>query len=219
MRRWIVVVFGVVAVAGLVPAVWPQGPRRAVAPVRLDAAAVASAWAALDGLVVADRVGVGDDRGLLGDGWSVDADGCTTRQVGLLVERVAGEAAGCVVVDGVWLNWCDGRLLADVAVVAVDALVPSAHPWEAGARPWRAPRRVALADDVTTAATLTAVSAVQNQAEGAAPPDAWQPADAAARCRYAVESVTVKSTRLTVSATEREVSLLERRRVEWGVAP
>ena len=114
------------------------------------------------------------------------------------------DAAGRVALDGVWLNWYDGRPLADAAPVDVDDLAPLAHPGQAGAWTWPAPRRVAFTDEVTTTATLPAVSVVQNQVNGATPVDAWQPADEASRCRHSAEWVTVKGARLTVSATGRE---------------
>jgi hypothetical protein len=89
--------------------------------------------------------------------------------------------------------------------VEVDHLVPLAHAWAAGAWAWPARRRTAFADDVSIPATLTAVSAVSNQAKGAAPPDVWQPPNRDTRCRYAVDWITVKSSwELTVTRPERD---------------
>jgi hypothetical protein len=184
-------------------------------PLPVDAEAVNTARRALHGLTVAGRVRGGYRRELFDDGGPGHGGGCTTRELVLLVERVVGAAVGCGVVDGAWVDWYSegAPLIEDPSEVEVDHLVPLAHAWAAGAWAWPARRRTAFANDVSTPATLTAVSAVANQAKGAAAPEVWQPANRNARCRYAVDWITVKSTwDLTVTRRERETlaSMLDR---------
>lgn len=176
------------------------------------ATATVDARAALATLTVAERHRDGYDRDLFGPGW-VTIAGCTTRQHVLMDEAVDGfiNTTTCQVLDGAWVDWySDGApTITDPGGIDIDHLVPLRHAWQAGAWAWTPERRIAFANDLDDPATLTAVSASQNRAKADAPPDAWQPPNHGARCRYAADWIDVKTTwQLTVTTTE--IDALER---------
>lgn len=79
----------------------------------------------------------------------------------------------------------------------------SGTPGNRASGPGRGPP-CALRTDVAHRETLTAVSARLNEHKSESPPDAWQPSNRAAHCRYARDWIAVKTTwQLTVTRTER----------------
>jgi len=148
-----------------------------------------------------------------GDGWAT-LEGCTVRQWVLAEEMVTGEVEGCWIEDGRWRDWYGpGRSLIAAGAVQLDHVVPLAQAWQAGAHRWPARRRRALDNDLSSPLTLTAVSAVVNEAKGASPPDVWLPPDRRSHCRYAITWIAIKH-RWELSITDAEprafAGLLER---------
>ena len=189
-------------------------PSATQRPAAIDAAEhatydVGEARAALAALVIADRHLGGYARDLFGDGWTVTG-GCTTRQHVLADEAVAGVIDGCDVHGGAWIDWYspEAPTLTDANTLDVDHLVPLAHAWQSGAWAWSPQQRLAFANDLTNATTLTVVSAGQNRAKADAPPDAWQPPDHGARCTYAKDWIATK-TAWALTATTAEIAALE----------
>ena len=131
------------------------------------------------------------DQGGWGD---ADGDGCNTREEVLIAEalRLRGVTASCGPVDGAWLSWFDGRMLADARDVEIDHLVPLAEAHRSGAARWAADGKHAFADDLSSPHSLTAVSAESNRDKSDSDPAAWRPPDPAAWCRYARNWIAVK---------------------------
>jgi len=175
----------------------PAGP--------VDVLEVAEARQRLEVLDVDVRHRGGYDRSLFGESW-VTVEGCSVRELVLAAESVSGtfDPATCVVERGGWSDWYSesSPIISDASSIDIDHMVPLAHAWQAGAYQWDSERRHAFANDYHNAASLTAVSAVQNRTKSASPPDVWQPT-VAARCRYGIDWIATKTVwSLTVTTAE-----------------
>ncbi|TNC59263.1 GmrSD restriction endonuclease domain-containing protein [Rubellimicrobium roseum] len=139
--------------------------------------------------------------------WRNDYSDCQDARQEVLVaesiEQVRLSANGCRVETGLWRDAYTGETTRDPTRLDVDHMVPLAEAYRSGGRDWSTERRAAFANDTEDSRTLIAVSASANRAKGDQGPEDWLPPEAAYRCRYVANWVTVK-VRWSLSMDERE---------------
>ncbi len=142
--------------------------------------------------------------------WSVQDDGCDTRERVLLDEAIGAVQVdiGCTIVAGDWRSPYDGVEIDDTTEVHVDHLVALHEAWQSGAAAWDEASREAFANDLGYPGSLVAVSAASNQSKGDRDPGEWRPPRAQAWCRFATDWVAVKY-RWGLSADRAEIDALD----------
>ncbi|GAA2626438.1 HNH endonuclease family protein [Actinomadura fulvescens] len=176
----------------------PSAPAAASAPA--GAAAIAAAAPppllveAITQLPVSQENRAGYKRTSFRHWIDADRDGCHTRHEVLLAEAIQApdQGARCALSGAVWWSYYDDITITEPAQLDVDHLVPLAEAWDSGASAWDAARRQAYANDLDDARHLVAVTARSNRQKADQDPATWLPPHPAARCRYAIEWVSVK---------------------------
>jgi hypothetical protein len=150
----------------------------------------------------------GYERDDFGDGWTVDGDGCDTRQRVLAEESkapITRGSDGCSVVEGRWLSLYDGDVFRDPDDLQIDHMVPLAEAWDSGADEWTAERRERYANDMRRTGALLAVSSEMNQSKSDRDPAEWMPPNRGVWCRYVNAWIVQKAGwHLTVDAAEHD---------------
>ncbi len=144
----------------------------------------------LNALPVAAENNVGYDRSLFRH-W-ITTDGCSTRELVLIRQAVAGEREDCVVVGGRWYSRYDGKSTTMASGFDIDHMVPLAEAWGSGAAVWTPQRRQDFANDLAYRPALIAVTASSNRSKGDRDPAEWLPPSTSYWCKYLRQWVGVK---------------------------
>ncbi len=124
--------------------------------------------------------------------WITQADGCSTREVVLILEAVGGTRQGCAVVGATWVSMYDAAQTGAPGSFDIDHVVPLKEAWLSGADSWTPERRQAFANDLGYADSLIAVSASSNRSKSDKDPARWMPPNPAVHCTYIAAWVAVK---------------------------
>jgi hypothetical protein len=129
------------------------------------------------------------DRDLFDHWIDADSNGCNTRCEVLAAERRT-DLPGLP--GGGWLSAYDGYSTNDASEFDIDHMVPLAEAWRSGANMWPAERRRDFANDLSSPASLIAVTAATNRSKGDRDPAIWQPPNQSAWCSYVSDWATTK---------------------------
>jgi hypothetical protein len=141
--------------------------------------------------------------------WSMQADGCDTRDA-VLIEEAIGNVqrdVGCTIVAGDWVSPYDGVEVDDPANLQIDHVVALHEAWQSGAAEWDEARREAFANDLGYPGALVAVTGDVNQSKSDRDPAEWRPPRRDAWCQFATDWINVK-VRWELTADESEVRSL-----------
>ena len=121
-------------------------------------------------------------------GWR-DADGdCQNTRHEVLVEEsrvpVTLSPDGCRVIAGKWLDPYSGEIFTDPGKLDIDHLVPLKEAHISGGSTWSTEKKRRYANDLSSPATLLAVSKSENLKKGARDPARWTPPNHPYRCEY-----------------------------------
>ncbi len=150
------------------------------------------------------------NRDLHFGGWTDEDADCQDTRAEVLVRdsdgAIVGDAGGCRIRQGSWMDPYGGELLTLAGDVDIDHFVPLKNAYESGAWRWSYPRRAAYANYLNDPGHLLAVKDRLNQSKGDRGPDRWLPPSPSYLCTYVQEWVRLKNKwRLVVSAGERQV--------------
>ena len=118
-----------------------------------------------------------------------DADGdCQNTRHEVLAEEslipIALSPTGCEVTAGRWLDPYSGKIFTDPGELHIDHLVPLKEAHISGGSTWSTEKKRRYANDLSSPATLIAVSSTENRLKGARGPARWLPSNHAYRCEY-----------------------------------
>ena len=118
-----------------------------------------------------------------------DADGdCKDTRNEVLEEEsqipVTFSPDGCRVVAGRWLDPYSGKIFTDPGDIHIDHLVPLKEAHISGGSAWSTEKKRRYANDLSSPATLIAVSSRENSSKGAKDPARWLPSNCAYHCEY-----------------------------------
>ena len=121
-------------------------------------------------------------------GWR-DADGdCQNTRHEVLAEEslipVTLSPDGCKVIAGQWLDPYSGKIFTVPRELDIDHLVPLKEAHISGGSDWNTEKKRRYANDLSSPATLLAVSRSENLLKGAKDPSKWLPPNHAYRCEY-----------------------------------
>lgn len=121
-------------------------------------------------------------------GWR-DADGdCQNTRHEVLAEEsrvpVTLSPDGCRVIAGKWLDPYSGEIFTDPGKLDIDHLVPLKEAHISGGSTWSTEKKRRYANDLSSPATLLAVSRSENRKKGARDPARWSPSSHPYRCEY-----------------------------------
>ena len=109
----------------------------------------------------------------------------------------------CRVKAGSWTDPWSGSSSTTANDFDIDHTVPLANAWRSGAWKWTQNRRVAYANDIADLDHLVPITKSSNRSKGDKGPEAWQPANTTARCRYAITWTRIKA-KWDLTATQDE---------------
>ena len=118
-----------------------------------------------------------------------DADGdCQDTRHEVLAEEslipVTLSADGCRVIAGQWFDPYSGKAFTDPRELDIDHLVPLKEAHISGGSNWSTEKKRRYANDLSSPATLIAVSSRENRSKGARDPVMWLPSNHAYHCEY-----------------------------------
>jgi len=133
------------------------------------------------------------------NGWGrwADADGdCQdTRQEVLAVEStvpVVWDERGCRVLSGAWTCPYTGETYTDAGLLDIDHVVALREAHYSGGHSWPEDQKNLYFNSLDNPAHLRAVSRSANRSKGSRQPHEWLPTNAAFRCQYLRDWITVK---------------------------
>lgn len=91
---------------------------------------------------------------------------------------------GCEVSDGRWLDPYSGKIFTDPQELDIDHLVPLKEAHISGGSTWSTEKKRRYANDLSSPATLIAVSRSENRSKAARDPAKWLPPNQAYHCEY-----------------------------------
>jgi hypothetical protein len=190
----------------------PSAPRRDSWQVRFHLPTRAQAENQLAALTVAPEGSMnGFTRaqfGLTTRDWTVDEEGCTTRQVVLQLDAVTPptlDPESCKLVAGSWFSPYDLEFLRSSSQVAIDHVVALGEAWRSGASTWTLQERVDFANDIDSPQLLS-VSQSVNSSKQDSDPASWVPPWQGFDCDYARMWINVKFIyHLSLQQEERDV--------------
>jgi uncharacterized protein DUF1524 len=175
----------------------PVPPRPAWTKVRFNLPSPAESMDQLDALTVAPEGSIApyqrDEFEEQGRDWTVNEEGCTTRQVVLRLDALLPVRVdrNCEPIAGIWFSPYDIQVLQSTSRVDIDHMVPLKEAWLSGAEQWSHQRRVAFANDIERP-QLLAVSMSENRSKGESDPSRWVPQWVGFDCDYARMWIRVK---------------------------
>ncbi len=121
--------------------------------------------------------------------WWRDADkDCQNTRHEVLAEEslvpVTLSPDGCRVIAGKWLDPYSGKIFTDPRELDIDHLVPLKEAHISGGSTWSTEKKRRYANDLSSPATLLAVSSSENRKKGALDPARWPPPNHPYRCEY-----------------------------------
>jgi hypothetical protein len=130
-------------------------------------------------------------------GWP-DTDGdCQNNKNEVLIAEARGNlelrSDSCAPTTARWIDPLDGTTHTHANTLTVSHLVPLAEAHRAGAWEWDAETRRAFGADLTSPATLAAISTPMHLGKGDRRPDQWRPPLQRAWCGYAIDWISVKT--------------------------
>lgn len=158
--------------------------------------AATTALQLLGRITVARERPAGYNRALFKHWIDADRDSCNTREEVLISESLSPpqvDAFGCKVIAGDWFSPYDGVSHSDPAELDIDHVVALKEAWDSGAHAWSASRRQSFANDLTSRATLIAVTAGVNRSKSDKDPSNWMPPRKEYWCTYLADWVAIKS--------------------------
>lgn len=147
-------------------------------------------------ITVARERPAGYSRALFKHWIDADRDSCNTREEVLISESVTPaqvDPYGCKVIAGDWFSPYDGVTHTDPSDLDIDHVVALKEAWDSGAFSWSASRRQSYANDLTSRASLIAVTAGVNRSKGDKDPTNWMPPRKEYWCTYLTDWVAIKS--------------------------
>lgn len=118
-----------------------------------------------------------------------DSDGdCQNTRHEVLAEEslvpVTLSPDGCRVIAGKWFDPYSGKIFTDPRELDIDHLVPLKEAHISGGSDWSTERKRRYANDLSSPATLLAVSSSENRKKGARDPARWPLPNHPYRCEY-----------------------------------
>jgi len=135
------------------------------------------------------------DRSTWGRWKDLDKDCQDTRQEVLLAESaepVIWDERGCRVLSGVWDCPYTGERFTDPRLLDVDHVVPLREAHFSGGHSWPKDQKSLYFNSLDNPDHLRAVSRSANRSKGSRQPHEWLPTNAAFRCQYLRDWVTIK---------------------------
>lgn len=135
--------------------------------------------------------------------WSIQSNGCTTRENTLLKQgQKISKKGKCKVVSGEWVDPFTGDKMSEPGKIDIDHVVPLGYAAEHGGNSWSAAKKEKFANDPVH---LLAVSAKENRSKGAKGPSQYMPPNKAYHCEYAkIWSNTTVKYGLTVAPSDKK---------------
>lgn len=138
--------------------------------------------------------------------WTVQDDGCTTREIALKTQGnnvVTAPNDDCKVVSGEWFDWYGGKeTISEPSSTDLDHIIPLSYANAHGASEWSKEQKEEFANDLTQ---LLLVSAKENRTKSDKGASEYMPPNESYHCRYATRWVnTTSKYDLSITADDKQ---------------